>query len=113
MYLWADRVDERSEVITSPLPSVPGCIPSRFDSQKLMIVFAAIVASQFSAFTQPFSACNGDPSYAVMMLISSWIGIRKYKHSNSPILVVFYRDGFFYFLSLTSEYSHHPVQLMS
>ncbi|KAH6909485.1 hypothetical protein BKA70DRAFT_1425890 [Coprinopsis sp. MPI-PUGE-AT-0042] len=72
------------KVIKSPLPSVPGCIPSKFDSHKLMIVFAAIVASQL-----------------IMMLISSWIGIQKYKHSNSPILVVFYRDGFFYFLSLT------------
>ncbi|TFK28553.1 hypothetical protein FA15DRAFT_42915 [Coprinopsis marcescibilis] len=67
----------------SPLRGIPGCLPRRFDSSKLVTVFGLVVASQLA-----------------IMLMSTWIGFRKYRASASPILVVFYRDGLFYFVSL-------------
>lgn len=70
--------------LPSPIRSVPGCIPYRFDSQKLLIAFGMIVASQL-----------------VIMFLSSWVVLTKYQESTSPLLTVMYRDGFFYFVSLT------------
>ncbi|KAF5317636.1 hypothetical protein D9611_014968 [Ephemerocybe angulata] len=33
-------------------------------------------------------------------LITIWIGVTKYRQSNSPLLSTFYRDGLFYFVLL-------------
>ncbi|EFI26791.1 hypothetical protein CC1G_15714 [Coprinopsis cinerea okayama7 len=75
--------------IPSPLSSIPGCIPYRFDSHKLLIVFGMVVASQLGKLLRFTNVENGDD------------GIHKFRSSGSPILLVFYRDGFFYFVSLT------------
>ncbi|KAJ3542648.1 hypothetical protein NMY22_g3431 [Coprinellus aureogranulatus] len=62
---------------------IPGCIPYRFDTTQLSVVFGIIVASE-----------------TIIMLITVYLGVRRYRLSDSPLLVVFYQDGALYFLSL-------------
>ncbi|TFK28552.1 hypothetical protein FA15DRAFT_665259 [Coprinopsis marcescibilis] len=71
--------------IKSPMRSVHGCLPHWFDTKTLFVVFVLIVASQLT-----------------IMILSAWIGVRKYRNSTSSVLTVFYRDGLFYFISLAA-----------
>jgi hypothetical protein len=38
------------------------------------------------------------------MLITAYVGVRRYHNSGSPLLLVFYQDGILYFISLAGEY---------
>lgn len=73
--------------MSSPVASVPGCLPRSFDSQKLLTVFGMVVASQL-----------------LIVIMSTVVTYLHYQTSESPLLTVFYRDGFFYFVSLSCEY---------
>lgn len=39
-----------------------------------------------------------------IMLITAYVGVRRYHNSGSPLLLVFYQDGILYFISLAGEY---------
>jgi hypothetical protein len=47
----------------------------------------------------------------VVMTITLWLGYKKFKTTNSPLFYVFYRDGAFYFVALTSTF--HPLPNVS
>ncbi|TEB13962.1 hypothetical protein FA13DRAFT_942997 [Coprinellus micaceus] len=64
---------------------IPGCIPYRFDTGQLSVVFGIIVASE-----------------TIIMLITAYFGVRRYRMSDSPLLAVFYQDGVLYFVSLAA-----------
>ncbi|KAJ2932234.1 hypothetical protein H1R20_g4846, partial [Candolleomyces eurysporus] len=65
--------------------NIPGCIPYRFNSTLLLVVFGIVVASE-----------------TIIMLITGYIGVRRYRSSDCPLLVVFYQDGILYFVSLAA-----------
>ncbi|TEB36330.1 hypothetical protein FA13DRAFT_1246841 [Coprinellus micaceus] len=73
----------------SPLPTVIGCTPLPPKSQALNIqlsaLFGLILANELA-----------------ILLMTFTIGLMKYRNLRSPLMRIFYRDGFFYFLILSA-----------
>ncbi|TFK23473.1 hypothetical protein FA15DRAFT_464558 [Coprinopsis marcescibilis] len=68
----------------SPVPKYINCMIVDSNFLPLIAVFGIILFNQ-----------------AAVMLISVWIGIRKYRNSKGPLVGVFYRDGAGYFILLS------------
>ncbi|RXW17980.1 hypothetical protein EST38_g7880 [Candolleomyces aberdarensis] len=73
----------------SLLPTVIGCMPlppkSKDANTFLSILFGLILANELS-----------------VMIMTLIIGLIKYNDLRSPLVKIFYRDGFFYFLILSA-----------
>lgn len=67
---------------TPPLPTVMGCYPTEGSK----ILFADFVLLMLNE--------------TAIMILTLWIGIKRYRHSRNPLIVTLYRDGIFYFIYL-------------
>ncbi|KAK7059615.1 hypothetical protein R3P38DRAFT_3341226 [Favolaschia claudopus] len=67
-----------------PLPVVPGCHLVQVDGSVILVVAFILVL-----FNE-----------TVLMICTLWVGIRRFRHSSSPLVKVLYRDGVSYFVLL-------------
>jgi hypothetical protein len=91
-------------VSSSTFPAVFGCSPTKGDPQLLNVIFGLILFNELG--NQVFSASLALHTHAegsVIVLITFWFGLRKYKRSESPLISIFYRDGLCYFVAISGE----------
>ncbi|KAF5324710.1 hypothetical protein D9611_004127 [Ephemerocybe angulata] len=73
----------------SPLPTVIGCLPlppkKKIQNSMLSALFGLILANEL-----------------VILFITFFIGLTKFRDLRSPLIKTFYLDGFFYFLILSA-----------
>ncbi|KAF8974258.1 hypothetical protein BDZ97DRAFT_1647266 [Flammula alnicola] len=65
-----------------PLPSVAGCYQTA-GSDIIFINFVLLLYHE-----------------AVLMVLTVWVGIKRYRHSSNPLITTLYRDGILYFVWL-------------
>ncbi|KAF8055184.1 hypothetical protein FPV67DRAFT_870202 [Lyophyllum atratum] len=65
-----------------PLPTVMGCYPTE-GSIILFADFALLMVNE-----------------TIVMILTIWIGVKRFRHSRNPLVVTLYRDGVFYFIYL-------------
>ncbi|KAJ2929193.1 hypothetical protein H1R20_g7901, partial [Candolleomyces eurysporus] len=69
----------------SPIPAFIGCFPVKADNVMLSIVAALILGNEL-----------------IILLITFWVGFRKYAGLRSPLISIFYRDGVAYFFCIAA-----------
>ncbi|GLB45725.1 hypothetical protein LshimejAT787_2600580 [Lyophyllum shimeji] len=65
-----------------PLPTVVGCYPTQ-GSVILFADFALLMVNE-----------------TIVMVLTIWIGVKRFRHSRNPLVITLYRDGVFYFVYL-------------
>lgn len=90
----------------SPLPSMFSCWATAGNNQMLSNGYICILVSEIGACIQlatKWSSCSrkGD---VVILSITLYTCVTKYKASNSPLIALFYRDGLGYFFILLCRF---------
>ncbi|RDB18309.1 hypothetical protein Hypma_000490 [Hypsizygus marmoreus] len=65
-----------------PLPTVPGCYPTE-GSIILFADFALLMANE-----------------TIVMILTLYVGVKRFRHSRSRLVITLYRDGIYYFVYL-------------
>ncbi|TEB31402.1 hypothetical protein FA13DRAFT_365468 [Coprinellus micaceus] len=73
------------EYVKSPAPTIIGCFPVKMSTKDLSIITALVMSSE-----------------VVILAMTIWLVLAKFKRSKSRLVTLMYRDGLVYFVLLTA-----------
>ncbi|TFK20125.1 hypothetical protein FA15DRAFT_708368 [Coprinopsis marcescibilis] len=69
----------------SPFPTLIACYMSHSNRRYLSVMYGVVLVHQIT-----------------VMFLSLWFGLRNFRHSRNPLLLILYRDGTLYFIILSA-----------
>lgn len=91
---------------TPPLPTVMGCYPT--EGSKILFGDFVLLMLNETSLCRLISSTIYLIDFSAVMILTLWIGIKRYRHSRNPLVVTLYRDGIFYFIYLFCAFSIQP-----